>query len=126
MTCFYHLHQTDDEEVIGKYSEDLLRLIDENLGELNEFKDLSHRIAVALEAMSIRIDKFSKRIELLESQILQDGLTDLERKIMIIIREQAGKTLESLIDFTAPAEEMKHIANISRDEDTNAEDKTSG
>ena len=94
---------------------DVLNLVDENLSELNQFKEISHNIDLAFEIVVKRIMKIEKRIEALEDEFLRKGMTNLEAKISRIIREQAADLKNSLIDTTNPLEELKEIAITTRD-----------
>jgi len=104
---------------------DILRLVDENLEDINEFKEISHNIDLAFEIIAKRIEKIEKDIEELQYKIIDKGFTRLEAKIMRIIKDETRKFHESLIDYSSPVQEIKKSANIPRDNNTNTEDEAS-
>lgn len=104
---------------------DVLRLVDENLEEINEFKELSHNIDLAFGIISEHIEKIEKDIEELQHKIIDRGFTRLEGKIMRIIKKESGKFRESLIDYSSPTKEIKKIGIIPRNTDSNNEEKDS-
>jgi hypothetical protein len=109
-----------------KTLEDLQRMIDENLEELNEFKEITHSIEEAVEVIMNRFNSIEKRLAIVEQKYLKDGMTQLERTIKRIIKEESEAMRESLIDFTMPLKEIPKIAYVPRDDSSHTEDKDNG
>lgn len=100
--------------------EGVLTLIDDNLEDINEFKEISHNIEIAFGIIAKRIMSIEKRLELIEDEIFKEGLTQLERKIMRIIEDETRAIKQSLINYTIPQEEIT-IDIIPRDDSENTE-----
>ncbi len=82
-TAVTHKERLDDvSEVVEMITSDVI-----------ESKEISHMWDEGMGIINARLATIEERLTLLESKILKDGLTDLERKIERIIREQ-------MTDFT--------------------------